>query len=282
MKQNKTFFIIAIVLSACTSPKTTQVTSTPTTPLSTAQVATSVPTATTAPAYVTPPNTNWHIQYTGDINTNINVGIYNLDLFETDASVIAQLKERNIFVMCYFSAGSYEDWRPDINQFPASVLGNPMEDWQGETWLDIRQIDLLAPVMEARLNLASSKGCHGVDPDNINGYTNETGFPLTYQDQLAYNIWLAESAHARGLSIGLKNDIEQIPNLVSYFDWQLNEECFSFQECDLLLPFIQAGKPVFQIEYELSTTEFCEQAKQFGFQSIRKNWQLDEYSETCS
>jgi hypothetical protein len=238
-------------------------------------------TPTPLPSYVTPPNGTWHIQYTGDINTNLDVAIYNLDLFETDPSVIAGLHARNIFVMCYFSAGSFEDWRPDVYNFPPDVLGAALEGWEGERWLDIRRLDALSPIMEARFDLASEKGCDGVDPDNVNGYTNQTGFPLTYEDQLAYNIWLAEAAHARGLSIGLKNDIEQIPDLVAYFDWQLNEECFSYDECRLLLPFIEAGKPVFHIEYELSNAEFCDEAKQFGFRSIRKNWELDEFYENC-
>jgi len=48
----------------------------------------------------------------------------------------------------------------------------------------------------------------------------------------------------------MKNDLEQIPDLISYFDWELNEQCFQYNECDQLLPFIQAGKPVFNIEYQ--------------------------------
>lgn len=280
----KLVFLLTVFLIACSAPESTPpaplLTSTPTQPVvpTLTETATPIP----LPAYSTPPNTDWHIQYVGEIDPNLNVGVYNLDLFDTQPSLIASLRERNVFVMCYFSAGSFEDWRPDISQFPDSVIGNPLEGWQGEAWLDIRQIELLAPIMQARLQLASQKGCHGVDPDNVNGYTNNTGFPLSYQDQLNYNIWLAESAHALGLSIGLKNDLEQIPDLVTYFDWQLNEECFSYQECQLLLPFIQAGKPVFQIEYELQTTEFCQQAQQYGFQSLRKNWELDSFSESCS
>jgi len=243
--------------------------------------ATTIPAGTSSPTYRTPPNGSWHIQYTGDINTDLDVEIYNLDLFDTDPAVIMGLHARGIFVMCYFSAGSFENWRSDANDFPPAVLGLGLEGWEGEQWLDIRRVDLLAPIMEDRLDLAAEKGCDGVDPDNINGYTNDTGFPLTYEDQVRFNIWLAESAHARGLSIGLKNDLEQIPDLLAYFDWQLNEECFQYDECDLLLPFIEAGKPVYQIEYELSNDEFCERAIQLGFQSVRKNRELDEFADPC-
>jgi len=234
------------------------------------------------PDYSIPPvKASWQIQYTGEINTGLNVDVYNLDLFDTEPAIISGLHERSIYVMCYFSAGSFEDWRPDANEFPGEVMGNDMEGWPGEKWLDIRQINLLAPILESRLELAVEKNCDGVDPDNVNGYTNETGFPLTYEDQLRFNIWLAESAHARGLAIGLKNDLEQIPDLFPYFDWALNEQCFYYQECDLLLPFIDAGKAVFNIEYELNTDEFCDQANKIGINSIHKNYELDEYIENC-
>jgi len=33
------------------------------------------------------------------------------------------------------------------------------------------------------------------------------------------------------------------------FDWALNEECLSYDECDLLKPFLEAGKAVFHVEY---------------------------------
>ncbi len=226
-------------------------------------------------------NTTWQIQYSGEIDTDLPVDVYNLDLFDTDAAVVTQLHDRGIFVMCYFSAGSFEDWRLDSKQFPPEILGNNMAGWPGEKWLDIRRIDLLAPIMEARLELAIEKGCDGVDPDNVNGYTNNTGFLLSNNNQLAFNIFLSNAAHERGLSIGLKNDLEQIPDLVSYFEWALNEECFSYDDCNLLLPFIEAGKPVFVIEYNITPEEFCSQANDMNFNALQKNLELDAFRFPC-
>ncbi|MBI2330807.1 MAG: endo alpha-1,4 polygalactosaminidase [Chloroflexi bacterium] len=224
---------------------------------------------------------SWQIQYSGEMDYSLDVDVYNLDLFDTEAETIASLKERGVFVMCYFSAGSHEDWRPDAGNFPLETLGKAMQGWEGETWLDIRNIDGLRPIIESRLDMAAAKNCDGVDPDNVNGYENDTGFPLTYEDQIAFNTFLANAAHQRGLSIGLKNDLNQIQDLLPYFDWILNEECFSFNECDLLLPFVEAGKPVFVIEYELSPQEFCEQANQMNFNALHKNWELDAYRVAC-
>jgi hypothetical protein len=232
-------------------------------------------------AWKPPLVSSWQIQYAGTIDTSLNVDVYNLDAFETKASVINNLHSRGIHVMCYFSAGSWENWRPDKDQFPPEVLGKTLDGWPDERWLDIRRLDILGPIMKARMDLCQSKGFDGIDPDNIDGYTNDTCFPLTYQDQLEYNIFLANAAHARGLSIGLKNDIDQIPDLVSYFDWQLNEQCFQYKECNTLLPFIAAGKPVFNIEYSLATSQFCPQANAMNFNSLKKHLSLDAYRVPC-
>lgn len=225
--------------------------------------------------------TSWQIQYTGVLDYSLDVDMYNLDLFDTNEETISALKQRGVYVICYFSAGSYEEWRPDAGDFPQETLGKPLEGWEGEYWLDIRQIEALTPVMEERLDMAKAKGCDGVDPDNINGFENDTGFPLTYDDQIAFNIYLANAAHKRGLAIGLKNDLNQVEDLLPYFDWMLNEECFSYDECDLLLPFIEAGKPVFVIEYEFPPQEFCEQANRMNFNALHKNWELDAYYFSC-
>ena len=122
------------------------------------------------------------------------------------------------------------------------------------------------------MDLCRAKGFDRLEPDNMDGFLNDTGFPLTYQDQLTYNIWLANAAHERRLSIGLKNDMDQIPDLLSYFDWALNEQCFEFDECETLLPFIEAGKPVFHVEYELEASEFCARAIALNFSSMKKIW----------
>jgi len=284
------FSLVNLILSACAPasaptpapvPSATPLPTATTMPTSTA-TPTSTPVVRSSRSYrVLPQKVSWQIQYTGEIEINLDVDMFNLDLFDTSPNIIETLHRRGIFVMCYFSAGSYEDWRPDSSQFPSEVLGKDMEAWPGERWLDIRRLDLLAPIMEARVDLGAQKGCDGVDPDNVDGYTHDTGFPLTYDDQITYNVFLAQAAHSRGLAIGLKNDLEQVPDLLRYFDWILNEECFTYQECSRLLPFVQAGKPVFVIEYELPPQEFCLQANQMGFNALHKNRELDAYRTDC-
>jgi len=231
-----------------------------------------------------PLNASWQWQLTGEIELSDQARMIDLDLFETSPALIKELHKEGRYLVCYISAGSWEDWRPDAERFPGQVLGKNYTGWPGEKWLDIRQIDLLAPILRDRLDLCAVKGFDGVEPDNIDGYTNNTGFPLTYQDQLTFNIWLAQEAHARGLSIGLKNDPEQIPDLLPYYDWALTEDCFADGWCEDLQPFIQAGKPVFTVEYTdtgLSLSDFCPQARELGLNAILKNRELDGYIEAC-
>ena len=129
-----------------------------------------------------------------------------------------------------------------------------MDGWEDEQWLDISNEDL-APVMRARLDLAVAKGCDGVEPDNMDGYMNDTGFTLSADDQLAYNKFIANEARKRGLSVGLKNDVDQIAELEPYFDFSVNEQCHAYNECDQLQPFTDVDKPVFNAEYKQAYTD---------------------------
>ena len=227
------------------------------------------------------PGTSWQIQFQGKIDTSYKVKTYDIDLFDTPQAVIDKLHSSGVKVICYFDAGTFEEWRSDASEFPAIVLGNPMKDWPGEWWLDIRRIDLLSPIMEARLDLAQQKKCDAVDPDNVDGYTNDTGFPLTADDQLQYNQWLSEQAHARGLAVGLKNDLDQVPDLLNYFDFAINEQCIQYQECNMLTPFILAHKPVFGIEYRGFERRVCAEANRRNFDTIMKRQSLNAWRRSC-
>jgi len=225
--------------------------------------------------------TSWQWQLSGPIDLSLDVQMYDLDLFQTDAATVAGLHARGKKVVCYVSVGTFEPYRSDASLIPNSVQGRPLEDFPDERWLDIRQIELLRPVFQARFDQCRAKGFDGVEPDNVDGYTNNSGFPLTAADQFRFNRFIAGLAHERGLSVGLKNDLDQIPQLVGDFDWALNEQCFQYNECNSLRPFIQAGKAVFHVEYERTTAQFCAQTNGLNFNSLRKNYDLDAFRQPC-
>ncbi|MFY9265255.1 MAG: endo alpha-1,4 polygalactosaminidase, partial [Solirubrobacterales bacterium] len=107
-------------------------------------------------------NTKWQYQLTGTIDQNVNVSFLIVDLFDTDKSVVDSLRAAGKQVGCYFSAGSYENWRPDKGRFPADVRGKS-NGWSGENWLDIRRLDVLGPIMEARIDACKAKGFAAID-----------------------------------------------------------------------------------------------------------------------
>lgn len=228
------------------------------------------------------PGTSWQWQLSGTIDTSVDVTMYDIDLFDTPQTTIDALRGDGRVVICYFSAGSREDWRPDAGDIPTGAVGEPLDGWPGEAWLDVRDSGVRA-VMAARLDLAVAKRCDGVEPDNVDGYANDSGFPLTGDDQLAFNRYLATEAHARGLSIGLKNDLDQVPALLPDFDWALNEECFAYDECDALAPFVAAGKAVFNVEYgdQALADSICPDANARDFDTLVKDLELGPERIAC-
>ena len=196
----------------------------------------------------------WQWQLSGSINTAYDVDLYDVDLWETPDATLRQLRDRGVLVLCYFSAGSGDENRPDYASFTSADLGNRLDGYPSERWLDIRSETVWA-VMLSRLDLAAARGCDGVEPDNVDGYTNDPGFDLTARDQLAFNRTLANEAHRRGLFVALKNSGDQAADLVDYFDLELNEQCALYDECEQLAPFAEVGKPVLQVEYAEARAE---------------------------
>lgn len=228
-----------------------------------------------APSWRPTPGTTWQLQLSGTVDPTLPVAIYVVDLADTPDHVLAALRARNTRVICYFSAGTHEAYRDDVKALPAAVVGKTLPAWPDERWLDVRAEPVRA-LVRARLDLAVARRCDGVDPDNVDAHVNDSGFPLTAADQLAFSRFLASEAHKRGLAVGLKNDVDHAAQLVDAFDWALVEECAQYGECDKLEPFVAAGKPVFRVEYG----ESCPPPRR-GFSTILKRLELDAPRVAC-
>ena len=223
---------------------------------------------------------NWVLSKDVSLTPYENVQVYDIDGFDRTAADVTALHNAGRKVICYISAGSWEDWRSDAAQFPPAILGNPLDPpWTNEKWLDIRNVQqpgsALAQIMNARLDMCDSKGFDAVEFDNQDGYANTTGFPLTADDQLTYNAWLANAARARGMSAVLKNDVDQIGQLTPYYDLAINEECHTYEECGVYTSFINAGKPVLNAEYDMAPAGFCSAANEANINAVRFPLLLD-------
>ncbi|MFO0578204.1 MAG: endo alpha-1,4 polygalactosaminidase [Polyangia bacterium] len=227
------------------------------------------------------PGTSWQIQFAGTLDLSLGVKAFDLDLVDTPKATIDLLHSRGTKVICYFSAGSWEEWRSDATSFPSSVKGKGLDGWPGERWLDVRQVDVLRGIMTKRMDLAVQKGCDAIDTDNMDVHTQDSGFKISYSQQIAYNRMLADEAHKRGMSIGLKNSLEQVPDLAELYDFAINEQCAEYGECDKLKPFISRNKAVFGIEFEGSKSSVCGGVNGLNHDTLIKNLNLDAYRVAC-
>lgn len=236
----------------------------------------------------------WQYQLSSSFETlSPNVEVYDIDLFENSERTIRYLQKKGMKVICYFSAGSYENWRPDKKNFVKSDLGKALDGWKGERWLNVRSQNV-RKIMMARLDLAVQKKCNGVEPDNIDGYDNDNGLKLTEKDAIEYMKFLSSKAHHRNLSIGLKNAGSIVNEVVKLVEWSVQEQCIHFGECKAYQPFIEADKPVFHVEYPkgedtnndrnitaYKLKKICGNLDSYGFSTIVKNMNLDYWIEVC-
>ncbi|KAI9742862.1 MAG: hypothetical protein M1818_003591 [Claussenomyces sp. TS43310] len=233
--------------------------------------------------------TTWQIVLSNAVNnTSFDAQVYDIDLFDNTADMISELQHLGRKVICYFSAGSYEDFRPDSAAFKKSDYANALDGWPGEYWLNTNSSNVRS-IMLARIDLAKTKGCDGVDPDNVDGYENDTGLDLTHTTAVDYLSFLASEAHSRNMSIGLKNSGAIVNQTLGMMEWEVNEQCVQYQECADFQPFIAAGKAVFHIEYPKSApsvsaadkSQDCNGQSAGGFSTILKDMNLDDWMATC-
>jgi len=229
------------------------------------------------------PGTSWQWQLSGPLDPSFDVQVYDVDLFETTQAQLDGLHAAGRKVLCYFDT-AYEPGRPDSAQL-APYQGNAVQGWPGQYWLDIR-VAAVVEVMKARIALAQQKRCDGVEADDVDSRTNNPGFPITAADQQGFIRALAAEAHARGLAFALKNDLDEVTQLVGDADCAINEECFRYSECALLAPFTAAGKAVFQVEYtagDLATlgATICPQAIALDFDTLIKHLDLGAPRFSC-
>ena len=223
------------------------------------------------PAPTTQP---WQWQLQGKIDTGVDAPVYDVDGFETPASVVRRLHAQGRHVVCYLDVGSWESYRPDAGAFPRSVIGRVYEGFPNERWLDIRRFHLFAKPLQRRFDICARKGFDAVEPDNIAGWENKTGFPIGAGAQLRFNRWVARQVHARGMAVALKNDGDQVGRLLGSFDFAIVEECFQYDECGVYEPFVKAGKAVFEAEYELEPSAYCDAAMSLDISAIGKSYDL--------
>eukprot|EP00123_Amoebidium_parasiticum_P008705 comp18971_c0_seq1/m.21269 comp18971_c0_seq1/g.21269 ORF comp18971_c0_seq1/g.21269 comp18971_c0_seq1/m.21269 type:complete len:262 (-) comp18971_c0_seq1:313-1098(-) len=189
-----------------------------------------------------------------------------VDLLKTSESQVSKFQSQGSSVICYMSAGTVENWRPDARSFPSSVISEKSR-YSGESWLDITRWEDFKDTMAARMDNAKSLGCDGLEADNLDCFLHDcvpgASTETLKNKQTEYARWLADAAHSRGMVIGLKNALEILRRLQGSFDFAINESCTRFNECYYYEPFQNANKAVFGVEYSAGSAS-CAQAKRYG------------------
>ncbi|CEJ93163.1 hypothetical protein VHEMI08772 [[Torrubiella] hemipterigena] len=245
--------------------------------------------------------TPWQIILRNTVNANVesltpDVSVWDIDVNEHPDAMIELLHSQGKKVICYFSAGSWEDWRADKDKFKPEDLGNVLDGWPNEKWLKTDSPNVRA-IMSQRIATAAAKKCDAIDPDNVDGFQNNNGLGLTKEGAVDYMKFLSAEARKYNMAIGLKNAGDIIDDVLDYVDFSVNEQCAQYSECGLFAKFIKAGKPVFQIEYPNekkrgvaprdmtpAAEKACrsmEAASLWGFSTVIKNLDLGGWVQYC-
>lgn len=253
----------------------------------------------------------WQIILRSTIDSSVgtltpDVEVWDIDVNEHPDDTVKKLHASNKKAICYFSAGSWENWRADKDKFAKADLGNVLDGWPNENWLNTASASVRA-IMSQRIADAASRGCDAIDPDNVDGYANNNGIGLTKEGAVDYIKFLAKEARSHNMAIGLKNAAEIIDDVLDVVDFSVNEQCAQYGECATFAKFIKAGKPVFQIEYpndgsndnskkrsagqieeraalSSAATKTCqsmESSNLWGFSTVIKNMDLDGWVQYC-
>jgi glycosyl hydrolase family 114 len=204
------------------------------------------------------------------------------------AGMIAQLHARtpSTIVICHVDTGLLDLTLPDAKKFPGykadpkmipdnpsapapgTVTGAP-EDGSAIGWslgvasqrlLDVRQASRGAwsTYMFKRFDLAKQIGCDGVEPSHNDVAVYISGFLAGAADSFSWYTEVATQGHMRKLSTGMKNGdtVPSQPDMeAANFDWMMVERCGEFDTCDATRPFINLGKPVFAIDYNVTSPD---------------------------
>lgn len=228
---------------------------------------------------------DWQIGAGSDSNVTVPAGVKLLDVdgFDISAAKVAQLNGQGIYTVCYLDVGSYEPGRPDSAQYPSYLKIQQDPDWPAEYFLDVTDVfkpnSVLAVILKNRFKMCKDKGFAAIEPDNLQNDENVSGGKITTQQQIDFNGWVADQAHAFGLAVFQKNGPDKIllkdrtgKMMVEKFDGILNEECQQYGECAPLAEYVKRGKLALNTEYKSALD--CNLSSSLKINTIRKDLNL--------
>lgn len=251
-----------------------------------------------APHWRPPPGASWQWLPSEPVDVTPPVDVYDLPLADTTPATITEIHAQGAHAVCRFPIGIISTRDPHRAGLDPTLLGNPVVGHPDERYLDLRRLDLLRPLLAARVDDCWATGFDGVDATGLDTFftpgPDGVGFPVGLADQVAIAHLVADLAHARGLAVGLHvgataaasdafvSDVEQVT------DFAVVDRCVGGvggrpPGCGPFASYPRHGKAVLHVEYledypgataataRTALDQFCPAVRPLGFSSILKN-----------
>ena len=212
----------------------------------------------------------------------LDVQMYDVDAFDTPRSLVRAMHARGIHVVCYISAGTWENWRPDAKRFPAVGEGQAGRRVAGG---EVARHPAPRPARPDHAGADGPLRAQGVRRRRVrqrrrvherrNRVRPDRRRPAPVQ-----RVPREPGAPPRAVRVPEERPRSD-PTLLPYFDAALNEQCFQYDECGKLRRFVEAGKPVFGVEYSLPIASFCPTANARNFNFLKKHLALGPWRRAC-
>jgi hypothetical protein len=231
-----------------------------------------------------------------------SANIWDTDLFQDSnvadggiptgpSPVVAAIHAAGHYSICYVEACAYQEGFPDDANFATADYGGvgneatQMQGYADEFWFDLTGFKNYvagqpSTLSGAALNVAAGlddrfarcklEGQDAVEPDDLDGYTNQsqsgvTPWSMVRADSAGFERWLSYDIHANGLAAFQKNDPANASADAPLFDGMIIEECNFYNDpcagsSGDATAYLAAGKPVLNAEYSQdgeTTAKFC-------------------------
>ncbi len=156
-------------------------------------------------------------------------------------------------MIAYVPVGDWEDYRPDSDAFPEETLCGNIDGWP-ERYIDIRN-PVAVELIKARIAVAAARGFDGIEGDVVDLHLVNTGCAtrITEAQMTTFLRDLVDYTHSLGLAYFAKNAAETSAVWATFTDGVVVEEAYAYGEAAAYMPYVQAGKPVFAVEYGTKT-----------------------------
>jgi hypothetical protein len=230
------------------------------------------------------------------------VDYLDLDGFDASKKYVQEAGKNGIKTICYISAGTLEDWRPDRKAFEKlnrkqknagkpKIIGKRYPEWPDERWLNFKRYKVFLPLMIDRIERCATKGFDLIEFDNIDGHDNKTGFSIRKRNSVSYAKALAAEATKLGLVPVQKNVTDLNRKLEPHFGALLLEDCVLYRFCGDARRYRKAGKPVFNAEYPkgwkdegktFRVKKACRTTDRHDISLIVKKYSLNNWVRRCN